>query len=238
VSDVLGIGPHPDDIELAAGGTVSLLAGRGYRVTLIDLTQGERSTRGSPEVRAREAADAAEILGAAREGLGLPDGGLSARDPHQLEAVVEVLRRHRPRLVLTLHWNDTHPDHVEGGELVRRAAYLSGLRNFPPAGSEPFRPPRVLYGMGRRAFVPTVVVDITAVHEAKRRSLHAYRSQFFRGRDDPLVTPISEPDFLDRIEARDRTYGGMIGAAFGEPFHEDGPSAVLDPRFLVGEKPR
>jgi LmbE family N-acetylglucosaminyl deacetylase len=87
--------------------------------------------------------------------------------------------------------------------------------------------------MGRRSFEPTLIVDVGAVYAAKRRALEAYRSQFFRDADDPLVTPISDPGFLDRIEARDRHYGGRAGAAFGEPFYEADPPVVRDPRTLV-----
>jgi bacillithiol biosynthesis deacetylase BshB1 len=220
-------------MELGAGGTLALLSGAGLSVTLLDLTAGERATRGDPTTRAREAAAAAAALGARREGLSLPDGGVSARDPHQLAAVVDALRRHRPRLVLAMHWADTHPDHVEGGDLVRRAVYFSGLRNYPEPDSGPFRPGRVLFAMGRRSFEPTLIVDVGAVYAAKRRALEAYRSQFFRDADDPLVTPISDPGFLDRIEARDRHYGGRAGAAFGEPFYEADPPVVRDPRTLV-----
>ena len=239
MSDVLAVAPHPDDIELCAGGTVARLAAAGRSVVLVDLTAGERATRGTPEIRAGEAAAAAEALGAAgREGLGLPDGGLSRRDPDQMKAVVEVIRRHRPRLLIGLHWNDDHPDHVEAGNMVRRAAYLAGLRNFPERGGEPHRPARVLFAMGRRPFAPSLVVDVTAAYDTKRRAVEAYRSQFHREPGDALVTPISDPEFLLRIEARDRYFGGMIGARFGEPFFQGGPVAVRTAAALMEEDPR
>lgn len=233
MSDVLAIGPHPDDIELSAGGTVAHLAAGGHSVVLLDLTRGEMATRGTPETRDTEAARAAEILGVTRECLGLPDGGVSSRSAEHLSRTVEAIRRHRPRLVLTLHWHDDHPDHIEGGELVRRAVYLSGLRNYPGSGSEPHRPARVLFAMGRRPFDPSVVVAVDAVYETKRKVLAAYASQFFREESDPLVTPISDPEFLHRVEARDRHYGAMIGAVYGEPFFERGPVPVGDPGDLL-----
>jgi bacillithiol biosynthesis deacetylase BshB1 len=222
-------------MELAAGGTLALLAKAGFAVTLLDLTAGERATRGDRDTRAREAAAAAAALGAEREGLGLPDGGVSAGDPAQVEALVGALRRHRPRLVLAMHWADDHPDHREGAELVRRAVYLSGIRNYPGTDAGAFRPGRVLFAMGRRGFEPTLIVDVASVYATKRRALEAYASQFFRDADDPLVTPISDPGFLPRLEARDRHYGGQVGAAFGEPFYEEDPLAVRDPRTLVPE---
>jgi bacillithiol biosynthesis deacetylase BshB1 len=239
VSDVLTLAPHPDDIELSAGGTVALLVAAGRSVVMVDLTGGERATRGTPELRAREAEAAARALGVTgRECLGLPDGGLSRRDPGQMVAVVEAIRRHRPRLVIGMHWNDDHPDHVEAGRMVRRAAYLAGLRNYPEPGREPHRPTRVLFAMGRRPFTPSLVVDVTARYDGKRRAVEAYRSQFHRSPDDPLVTPISDPEFLVRVEARDRYMGGMIGARFGEPFFEVGPAAVRTAGVLMEEEPR
>ncbi len=236
MSDVLAIGPHPDDIELSAGGTMALLAAAGLETAILDLTAGERGTRGTPETRAAEAAQAAEALGVARrETLGLPDGGLDARDPGQLAALVEALRRHRPRLVVGMHWNDDHADHIEAGEMVRRAAYLAGLRNYPERDHEPHRPERVLFAMGRRPFTPSLVVDVTAHYETKRRAVAAYASQFHRDPGDPLVTRISDPGFLELVEARDRVYGARIHATYGEPFFEVGPVPVRRVSDLWGE---
>jgi LmbE family N-acetylglucosaminyl deacetylase len=134
-----------------------------------------------------------------------------------------------------MHWSDDHPDHMEAGELVRRAVYLSGVRNYPRPGEKSVRPERVLFAMGRRPFVPSLVVDVSSSYETKRRALAAFASQFHRDPDDPLTTPISDPGFLDRVEARDRYYGGMIGADFGEPFYEPGPVPVRGTAALLGE---
>jgi len=233
--DVLAVAPHPDDIELTAGGTVASLTAAGMRVGFLDLTRGERSTRGTPELRAAESAEAARRLGVAlRENLDLGDGGLDARNPDQLQALVGALRTHRPRLVLAMHDKDDHPDHIEAAHLVRRAAFLAGLRNYPGGGGEPHRPQRVLFAMGRQRFEPTVIVDVTAVYGVKRNAVEAYRSQFFRDPGDPLTTPISEPGFLDRIAARDREYGAWIGVEYGEPFASD-HALGLAARDLVPE---
>ncbi len=232
--DVLAIGPHPDDVELAAGGTVAHLVETGHRVGLVDLTRGERATRGTPALRESEATAAAAALGVVhRENLGIPDGGVCATDPGQLTAVVQALRRHQPRLVLTLHHEDDHPDHIEGGHLVERAVYLAGLRNYPDAGATPHRVDRLLFAMGRRPFTPSLIVDITPYRERKRTALQAYATQFQRDPDDPLVTAISEPGFLELTEARDRYYGHLINVRFGEPFRERGPVPVRDAANLL-----
>jgi len=235
MSDILAIGPHPDDVELAMGGTVALLTAAGRKVTVLDLTAGERATRGNRETRAHESERAAAALGATREGLGLPDLGVSARDPDSIARLVATLRRHRPSLVLALHPDDDHPDHVEGGELVIRAVYLSGLRNFPAGEGPPFRPPRVLFGMGRRSFSPSLVVDVSSVYEKKREALAAYTSQFARPAGDQLTTPISDPGFLPFVEARDRVYGQSIDVEFGEPFFSRQPWDIKTAGALAGE---
>jgi len=235
MTDLLAIGPHPDDIELAASGTLSLFRAAGKRVVLLDLTRGERATRGNPSTRADEALDAARILGVEREGLDLPDGGLNAREPEQLEQLVEVIRRLRPRLIVGMHWNDDHPDHIEAADLVRRAAYWSGVRNYPEPAGDSFRCERLLFAMGRRPFVPSLIVDVTSSYETKRRAIRAFKTQFHRDPDDPLSTPISDPGFLEWIEARDRYFGGMIGSTYGEPFFELGPHPVRGIETLIEE---
>jgi len=143
--DALCFGAHPDDIELSCGGLAARLAAHGHAVGLVDLTQGERASRGDVATRAREAAEAAKRLGVAlRVNLELPDTGLDARSPEQLRRVVGCLREHRPALVVAPDRHDEHPDHVEGSSLVARACYLSGLARFEAPG-ERFRPARLLF---------------------------------------------------------------------------------------------
>ena len=231
--DVLAIGPHPDDMELAAAATLAQFSAAGHEVVLLDLTLGERGTRGSAEIRAEEARQAAQILGAKRKCLRLPDTGIRSLDEDQTEALVNELRRLRPRLVIASHGDDDHPDHREGAELVRRAVYLSGLKKFGSGDREPHRPKRLLFAMGRRPFVPSLIVDVTAQYPVKQRALAAFESQFHRAPDDPLATPISDPTFLPSIEARDRYFGSLIGAAYGEPFLDRGPVPVRDAGTLI-----
>jgi bacillithiol biosynthesis deacetylase BshB1 len=229
--DALFFGAHPDDIELTCGGLAALLARHGHAVGLVDLTRGELGTRGDVEVRAREAAAAAQALGvASRETLALPDGGLNRHDRAQLAAVVECLRRHRPALVVAPHREDEHPDHVEASHLVTRACYFAGLAKYP-AGGERWRPSRLLYALYRNAARAHVVVDITPVWEARVAAVKAHASQL-----DPAAgesTYLSAPGFLAEVEARSRVFGAAAGATFGEGYRSRGPLALRDARALL-----
>jgi len=230
--DVLVFGPHPDDIEILTGGLVLASRRRGYTVGGIDVTRGEAGTRGSPEQRAEEARLGAERLGLAfRENLGLPDGGvgvtIEARD-----AVIDAIRRHRPRLVVAPIPRGDHPDHANTGTLVKHARFLAGARRIGPPG-EPWRPGRCLFYPSRQAEPPTLVVDISHVFEQKMEAIRAHASQFHAPGSDDYRTPISSPDFLHEVEASARHYGAMIGARHGEPYLLEGPVAVEDPLPLV-----
>ncbi len=231
--DVLALAAHPDDVELCAGGTVCKLARQGYRVAIVDFTRGERGSRGTPEGRMEEAVAAAEIIGlAARENLGMPDGNI-ARTPENQRAVVEVVRRYRPEIVLVNAPECRHPDHGAAAVLATDALFSSGLRRvetFAPDGTPqlPHRPSHVLHYMQAIPFEPTVVVDVSDVWDARVAALQAFRSQFFNpdyqpGADEP-ATFISNPDFFHWIEAQARTYGYRVGARHGEPFlYRHGP---------------
>jgi bacillithiol biosynthesis deacetylase BshB1 len=233
--NVVAFGAHPDDVDLYAGGTIAGLSRRGAHVVLVDLSAGELGTRGTPAIRAREALDAARVLGAARESLGLPDGGLDARDSSHLRAVVGTLRRHRPALVLAPWAVDVHPDHGEAARLVERAWFFARLPAFSADG-EPFRPGPIFSYEQKIPFEPDLVVDIGADLEAKRAALRAFASQFVRGPEDSRATEISEPAFHEMLEARMRVRGASIGATWGEGFKRRGPLAVRDPlQLLAGE---
>ena len=189
--DVLAFGTHPDDLELCCGGTLILLASRGYRVGSVDLTRGELGTRGSAEIRAQETAAANEILKLSlRENLGIPDGNIE-KSQENIRRVIQVLREHRPRLVLAPYWEERHYDHVHGSELVSEAAFYSGLAKID-TGQECFRPYRVLYYMGRVGFRPSFVVDVAVTFDAKMRALRSYQSQFHSSAESKT----SEPETL------------------------------------------
>lgn len=125
--DILALAAHRDDVEQTCGGTLLKMAQRGYRTGILDLTQGEMGTRGSANDRAREATDAAKILGTSWRGaLDIPDGRVENTWDNRLK-VVRVLREQRPRVVILPYWKGRHPDHYTASVLGYEACFLSGL---------------------------------------------------------------------------------------------------------------
>jgi len=238
--DVLAVGTHPDDLEIACGGTLLLLGNRGHRVGAVDLTRGELGTRGSAELRAEETAAAGRILKLyVRENLGIPDGHIENNVDNRLR-VIRVLRRYRPRLVLAPYWEERHPDHVHASRLVTEAAFQSGLSRIE-TGQESFRPYRVLFYVSRVGFRPSFVVDISETFERKMEALRCYRSQFHddqtASRSGERQTLISTPYAQEVFETIFRYYGAMVGARYGEPFLLREPLELVDPVTFFAEFP-
>jgi N-acetylglucosamine malate deacetylase 1 len=225
--DVLAIGAHPDDIELTCGGTLAQLKTRGYRFGIVDLTRGEMGTRGTPEIRAAEARRAAEILGADfREALDLGDGGLPRGRKEEL-AVIDVIRREKPRLVLTPYPDDRHPDHRRAGQLVTDAAYYAGLRKLETAHPA-HRPQQTVYFSTFDPRPPDLVVDVTPFIETRRAAMRAFASQLQDSRSTEPQTVLSQKTFLEMIESRARQFGALIGVEFGEGFIARHPPRIDD----------
>lgn len=231
--DVLAIGAHPDDADLGVGGTLHKLADAGYACGILDLTQGELATRGTPEIRAAEAAEAARRLGLARrEQAALPDGGL-ADTLEQRAVVAHWIRVLRPRLILAPMAPDRHPDHEAAHHLARSAHFFSGVAGLD-TGAAPHRADRILYyhAYHEADLAPAVVVDIGGHFEAKRHALAAYASQFHQPDAAGPQTHVSSRAFWDNIETRARHWGARIGASHGEPLHHEGPLPLdLPPGF-------
>jgi N-acetylglucosamine malate deacetylase 1 len=229
--DVLAFGPHPDDVELGCGGTLALLAGRGRGAGIVDLTRGEMATRGTPETRAAEAAEAARVLGARfRANLDLGDGDLRTDRAAQL-LVVEAVRRARPRLVLAPWTEDRHPDHARGGRLVAEAAWYAGLAKLE-TGLPAHRPDQVVFYAAYALLQPTFLVDVSASFEAKRAALRAYRSQFHApdaATSGEPETYVSSKSFWEGVEARARAYGRVANVAYAEGFVSKAPPTLADP---------
>jgi len=226
--DVLAIGAHADDIELTCAGTLVVLKERGHSFAIVDLTRGEMGSRGTSEVRAREANRAAELLGAAfRETLDFGDGGLRTTRENEL-ALIEIIRRERPRLILTPYPEDRHPDHRRAGQLVTDAAFYAGLRKIETR-SPAHRPQQTIYFSTAYVHHPSFVVDVTAAMDKRFEAIRAYRSKFHDPASAEPVTMLSQASFLKAIEARARYFGFLIGVEFGEGFVSKKPPRIDDP---------
>jgi bacillithiol biosynthesis deacetylase BshB1 len=216
--DLLAIAPHPDDVELTCGGTLLKMADAGYRTGILDLTQGETGTRGTPEIRAREAARAAKILGAkVRLNAGMPDARLSVRDDYKV-AIAEYIRELQPRTVILPYWEGRHPDHYTASKLGYEACFIAGLKNYPLAG-EAFRPFKIIYAAAYSTVTPTFAVDITKQYDRRRRAILAYESQFRppKGtKTSKVFLPLDELE--DRMNFMAHHYGRMIGVKYAEGF--------------------
>ena len=234
--DLLAIGAHPDDAELLCGGTLARMSRAGYRTGILDLTRGETGTRGSAELRRREAEKAAQVLGVAvRANAGLPDARLLNNHDSRV-AVVRALRQLRPRTVILPGAGGRHPDHRQASHLARDACFLAGLKNFPekgdgdgvPAGA--CRPRKVLYALSFLEHVekPTFVVPIPGdCFRLKLQAVSCYASQFSGVVQAGDIFPDGRP-LMDRIETANRHYGSLVRAEFGEPFITEETMAADD----------
>jgi len=225
--DLLVIAVHPDDAELGCGGTIAKQVALGRKVGIVDLTRGELGSRGTAEIRDREAAAAAEILGlTVRENLRMRDGFFRNDEEHQLE-VIRIIRKYRPEILITNALYDRHSDHGRAGDLVNDATFLAGLRKIETVDDsgrpqEAFRPRMLLQLIQDQYIKPDIVMDVSEYWDTKFRAIQAYSSQFFSDAyqadlDEPQ-TYISQPDFMDYIDARGREFGKYIGARYGEGF--------------------
>jgi len=232
--DVLAIFSHPDDAELTMAGTLLKLKSLGYRCGIADMTRGEMGTRGTPEIRAKEALDAARVMNLdARVNVGLPDGHLALNEESKL-AVVRVLRRHRPRVVFTAHWDDPHPDHAATAHIVREAARLATMRRYDKDSSfEAIIMPAVAHAVYSRLVMPSFVVDVSDFAEKKMEAISAYASQFYLADSKEPETRIAQKGFLRQIADRARYYGSLIGVEDGEPFYVREALNVDDPFALL-----
>ncbi len=225
--DILVFGAHPDDAELGAGATIAKQIAEGSKVGIVDLTRGELGTRGSAEIRDKEAAKAAEILGVAvRENLAFDDGFFVNDKAHQLE-VIKMIRKYQPEIVLCNAIDDRHIDHPKGSQLVSDACFLSGLIKIETilSGSsekqEKWRPKVVYHYMQWKNLTPDFVVDVSGFMNKKVDAIEAYSSQFYDPKSNEPQTPISSKNFIDSVVYRARDLGRMIGVEHAEGFNVD-----------------
>ena len=225
--EILVLSAHPDDAELCCSGTVKKVTNAGKSVVFVDCSRGELGTRGTPELRAKEAQNAAEILGVkSRENLDMPDGHIMHSQENILK-VVNAIRAHKPRILLTTPPIERHPDHEAVHKLARAASFLAGLHKIETERNgkrqEPHRPSRILSFMQWYDFAdhPHVYVDITDTYADRERSIKAFTSQFHMPahyQSDEPHTLLSQPDFFLTLEARCRYHGSRIGVTYAEAF--------------------
>jgi bacillithiol biosynthesis deacetylase BshB1 len=232
--DILAIFAHPDDVELGVGGTLLKMKHLGYKTGALDVTQGEMGTRGTVEGRAAEAVEAASILKLdVRENLNLPDGHVFADDESRAK-LVRVLRRLKPKLLLTHQENDPHPDHNHIVQLVRESARLASMFRYDEeSGSEKIDVPIVAHNIFSRLVAPSFIVDISDFLDEKMAAIRAHSSQFYDPNSKEPETRLSDKNFLFQLETRSRFFGSYIGVAAGEPFYVREALNVDDPISLL-----
>jgi N-acetylglucosamine malate deacetylase 1 len=241
--DILAIAAHRDDVEQTCGGTLLKAVQRGQRTGILDLTQGEMGTRGTAEERAREAADAAKILGVGwRRALDIPDGRVENTWENRLK-VASVIRETRPRVVILPYWKGRHPDHYTCSVLGYEACFLAGLAKLD-LGSHPLRPSaqgrlesavsldphrpfKIIYATLYYDIRPTFVVDISQQFEQKFASILAYKSQFSDQQAGKDLFP-AHTEIRARVDSMARYYGMLGGVTHAEPFLQKEVELVED----------
>jgi bacillithiol biosynthesis deacetylase BshB1 len=224
--DVLAIAAHRDDVEQTCGGTMLKAAQQGRLTGILDLTQGEMGTRGTAADRAREAADAANILGVSwRRALDIPDGRVENTWENRLK-VAGVIRETRPRVVILPYWKGRHPDHYTCSILGYEACFLAGLKKLD-ASTAPHRPFKIIYATLYYDVRPTFVVDITGQFEKKFASILAYKSQFSDQEAGKDIFPAHD-EIHARVESMARYYGALGGVIYAEPFLQKEVGLVED----------
>lgn len=210
MASILVIGPHPDDAELAMGGTIARLVGQGHRVHLVDMTNGEPTPFGSVEERAKEAAAAAKVLGVSRTLLGLTNREVvhTIENRHKLAALIRV---HRPDWLFVPYGIDAHPDHTAVTKIAEDARFDAKLTKSTIVG-EPWYPKRVIYFFAthlRMSFQPTFCLDISEQIDVKMKAILSYESQFAQG--NAGFVP-------EMVKTMNSYFGGRIGTRYAEPF--------------------
>ncbi|HEU4507946.1 MAG TPA: bacillithiol biosynthesis deacetylase BshB1 [Pyrinomonadaceae bacterium] len=232
--DVLAVFSHPDDAELSVAGTLLKLKSLGYRTGVCDLTRGEMGTRGTPEIRAKEAQDAARIMKLdVRVNLDQPDGHVWPSETART-AFVRLLRTYKPKVLITTHEDDPHPDHAHTSIIVRQAARLATMGRYDEeSGLAPVPMPAIMHSLFSRRIVPSFVVDVSDFVDEKMSAVRAYASQFYNEQSKEPATRISDRGFLREIEVRMGYFGSLIGVTAGEPFYVREALNVDDPLALL-----
>ncbi len=226
--DILVVGAHPDDAEVGMGGLIHKMVQDGYAVGILDLTEGELASRGSPKERAEEAQASAKVLGVVRRETAKIKDGRVANTWEQQRKVVPLLRSFKPKILIAPMSNDRHPDHEAAHELVRDANYMAGLAQMDPdAQREPHRAMRrFFYRVYGDPTPPQLIMDISDHMDAKLEALGQYKSQFFNPEYEGFPTYVSSPEFWGFVRTRAAYWGHRIGVAYGEPLYMTHPLGI------------
>jgi len=230
--DILAIGVHPDDIELACSGTLLHHIAAGKKVGLLDLTAGELGTRGNATLRQQEAEAACSLMGAdVRVNLQMADGFFAHNNDNMLE-IVEILRLFQPDIVLANAITDRHPDHGRAAKLTADACYYSGLRRIETSwegqAQAAWRPKAVYHYVQDYNLEPDFVFDISPYMDKKMEVIKMYKSQFFDPNSKEPETPISSQNFLEVIRGKASVVGRPAGFDYGEAFTVNRTIGVKD----------
>jgi bacillithiol biosynthesis deacetylase BshB1 len=230
--DILAVGVHPDDVELSCSGTLLRHMANGKKCGILDLTRGELGTRGSAELRLKEAEAAAKILGVSvRENLGMADGFFVNDSAHQRE-IIRMIRKYRPEIILCNAITDRHPDHGRSAELVSQAAFYSGLRRIETKdgdkAQEHWRPKAVYHYIQDRQLKPDFVVDVTDFVEKKMEAIKAFSSQFYDPNSKEPESPISVKNFFDLVKGKMAVFGRDAGFEFAEGYTVERSPGITD----------
>jgi bacillithiol biosynthesis deacetylase BshB1 len=215
--DILAFGAHPDDVELGCGGTIAKQVNLGSKIGIVDLTRGELGTRGTAEIRDKEAALAAQILGVEfRHNMRFKDGFFQNDEVHQME-LLKIIREYRPRIVLANAVSDRHPDHKKSSDLVSASCFLAGLPKIE-TGQEAWRPDVIYHYIQFEEIEPNFVVDVSDFMSIKMDAVRAFSSQFFNASSNEPETIISSQGFIDSVHYRAANLGRLSRVKFAEGF--------------------
>lgn len=235
--DILYFGAHPDDVEISCAGTILKHVQLGYKIGIIDLTGGELGTRGNKEIRLKEATRAAELMGVfVRENLHMKDGFFRNDEEHQLK-IIQKIRQYQPDIIFANAPSDRHNDHGRAAQLVKEAAFLSGLIKIETSlngqKQDAWRPKSVYHYIQDYYLEPDFVIDISGYFEQKIQVLKCYSSQFYNPNSNEPETPISRKDFFSVIESKARIWGRYIATEFAEGFISNRPVGISDVTMLL-----
>ncbi len=220
--DILVFGAHPDDVELGCGATIAKEVSLGKNIGIIDLTKGELGTRGTAEIREKEANKAKDILGVkVRENLGFADGFFSNDKSHQL-TILKTIRKYQPEIVICNAVDDRHIDHPKGSKLVSDSCFLSGLEKIKTSylgkDQSKWRPKQVYHYIQWKNIEPDFVIDVSGFMDKKIKAVAAYSSQFYDPNSKEAETPITSKNFIESVQYRAQDLGRLIGVDYGEGF--------------------